>query len=78
MALAAAGSVLFTANGACEGVITIAPCGSGGFGYDPIFHLPGMDRTMAELSTSEKNRISHRSRTLEKVREFIRQYALEA
>ena len=77
-ALATAGRVLFTASGACEGIIAQEPRGTGGFGYDPVFYLPTENRTMAELSSSEKNRISHRSRTLEKAMAFIRQYASDA
>lgn len=73
-ALALADSVLFTASGACEGIIADEPCGTGGFGYDPVFYLPDEDRTMAELTTSEKNRLSHRFRALEKAMAFIRQY----
>ncbi|MDE2930120.1 MAG: RdgB/HAM1 family non-canonical purine NTP pyrophosphatase [Chloroflexota bacterium] len=77
-ALAAAGRVLFTASGACEGLIADDPRGTGGFGYDPLFYLPDKNRTMAELSAAEKNHISHRSRALEKVIAFIRQYASDA
>ena len=55
------------AEGACEGRIGRAPCGSGGFGYDPLFLVDGdaRGRTMAELAPDEKNRISHRARALE-------------
>ena len=73
--LAIADSVQFSASGVCEGVIAREPCGTGGFGYDPLFYLPDERRTMAELTTTEKNRISHRSRALEKAMAFIRQYA---
>ena len=78
LALATAGMVLFSASGECEGMIANAPQGRGGFGYDPLFYLPERNRTMAELSANEKNRISHRSRALVKARAFIRQYAVEA
>ena len=47
--------------GACEGRIIEAPRGSNGFGYDPVFFIPAMGRTMAELTTAQKNRVSHRS-----------------
>lgn len=77
-ALAIADSVLFSASGVCEGVIASEPRGTGGFGYDPLFYLPDEHRTMAELTTTEKNRISHRSRALEKAMAFIRQYASDA
>ena len=78
LALASADKVLFTATGECAGIIANEPRGSGGFGYDPLFYLPERNRTMAELSANEKNRISHRSRALVKARAFIRQYAVEA
>lgn len=48
-------------GGACEGVIISHPRGDNGFGYDPIFHMPEQDRTMAELSDTEKNTVSHRA-----------------
>jgi XTP/dITP diphosphohydrolase len=47
--------------GACEGMIVPESRGSNGFGYDPVFLFPQMNRTMAELTTDEKNKISHRS-----------------
>ena len=47
-------------QGECPGIITLKPCGEQGFGYDPIFYLPQLDKTMAELSLEEKNRVSHR------------------
>lgn len=50
-----------TATGAWEGVIALAPAGSGGFGYDPVFFDPGLGRTAAEMSPEEKNRRSHRA-----------------
>ena len=58
-------------DGECQGIITLEPYGDNGFGYDPIFYLPEMDRTMAELSPEEKNRISHRGQAAGKVREML-------
>lgn len=53
------------AEGACEGQIARVGRGTGGFGYDPLFLLAELEgRTMAELSPTEKNRISHRARAL--------------
>lgn len=49
------------AEGVCEGAITLSPRGSFGFGYDPLFLVAGRDKTMAELSESEKNAVSHRA-----------------
>jgi XTP/dITP diphosphohydrolase len=55
-------------EGTCSGKITRTPRGSGGFGYDPLFLVEGTDKTMAELSEDEKNRISHRARAAQKLR----------
>jgi XTP/dITP diphosphohydrolase len=57
-----------TATGACPGTIATEPRGEGGFGYDPVFIPEGIERTMAELSPSEKNAISHRGRALRVLR----------
>jgi XTP/dITP diphosphohydrolase len=58
-------------DGSCEGRIGHAGRGTGGFGYDPLFILDGDERTMAELSPEEKNRISHRARALQKMAEAL-------
>lgn len=60
-------------SGECDGVIAFAPSGEGGFGYDPIFYLPEMGKTMAELSPETKNRISHRGRAAAKARELLKE-----
>jgi len=49
-------------SGECHGRIVSKSRGVNGFGYDPVFFLPELGRTMAELSSAEKNRVSHRSR----------------
>ncbi len=56
---------LCAATGTCSGQIAPAPRGDGGFGYDPVFLLPDLDLTMAEISAELKNRISHRARALQ-------------
>jgi XTP/dITP diphosphohydrolase len=56
----------------CEGTITTAPRGEGGFGYDPVFVAAGQDRTMAELPMAEKNAISHRGKALRRLHEMIK------
>jgi XTP/dITP diphosphohydrolase len=58
-------------EGTCEGTITRAPRGSGGFGYDPLFVVEGTEKTMAELREEEKNRISHRARAFAALRPLI-------
>lgn len=60
-----------TVEGSCPGTIARAPRGTGGFGYDPIFVADGMDKTMAELSRAEKNRVSHRALALEALRPLL-------
>ncbi len=60
-----------TYEGRCEGEITLQPQGDAGFGYDPVFYYPEYDKTFAEISGDEKNRVSHRGRALaELVSEF--------
>ncbi len=49
-------------EGACEGAIIRSPRGAGGFGYDPLFVVAGLDKTMAELTEPEKSAVSHRAR----------------
>lgn len=58
------------AEGVCEGMLESRPRGTGGFGYDPIFVPMGWDRTMAEISAEEKDRISHRGGALRALREL--------
>jgi XTP/dITP diphosphohydrolase len=58
------GLALHTAEGAVEGVILDAPRGAGGFGYDPLFYLPALDRTMAEIDLETKLSLSHRGRAI--------------
>ncbi|MGA8111029.1 MAG: non-canonical purine NTP pyrophosphatase [Acidobacteriaceae bacterium] len=62
LAVARAGSTLLTAEGTVEGEILEAPRGAGGFGYDPLFWLHELKRTMAEISLEEKHTLSHRGR----------------
>jgi XTP/dITP diphosphohydrolase len=58
------GEALYTAEGAVEGVILDAPCGTGGFGYDPLFYLPELGKTMAEIDLETKLTLSHRGRAI--------------
>lgn len=61
-------------EGICEGKITEKPFGTGGFGYDPIFIPRGYNKTFAELSPDEKNKISHRGKVLQKVKVFLKKH----
>ncbi len=65
-------NAISTYTGECSGKIIRTPRGSNGFGYDPIFLLPEMNRTMAELTQAEKNRLSHRSIATRKALEALR------
>ena len=55
---------LVSGQGECAGTLAYAPRGEGGFGYDPIFFVPGMKKTFAQLTSEEKNAISHRGNAL--------------
>jgi len=59
-------------DGALEGEIADAPAGTQGFGYDPVFFVPDLGRTLAQLTPDEKNRISHRGRAFGKLKEFLK------
>jgi XTP/dITP diphosphohydrolase len=58
------GELVNFANGTVEGLILEAPRGTGGFGYDPLFYLPQLDQTMAEIDLETKLSLSHRGRAL--------------
>lgn len=66
------GEIVFAYTGICEGSIIFEQRGNHGFGYDPIFLLKGSDKTIAELSDEEKNKISHRSKALTAVLNYLR------
>jgi XTP/dITP diphosphohydrolase len=68
LALAREGKVLGIFEGVVEGTIVRTPRGSAGFGYDPVFQPAGLTQTFAEISPSEKNRISHRARAIQSLR----------
>jgi len=71
LAIAQAGRLLLEAYGECRGLIAREPRGTNGFGYDPIFLFPELQRTYAELSESEKNLVSHRARAVHSLLEKL-------
>ena len=77
IAIAYPGGELHIFSGECPGEITPSPRGEHGFGYDPVFYLPQLGKTMAELPPEVKNQISHRGRAAAKARSFLMQPAGE-
>jgi len=68
LSLAVPSGPALTYEGRCEGLLTEAPAGANGFGYDPIFFYPAVKKTFAQLSREEKNRVSHRGKALQELR----------
>jgi len=68
IAVAAPNGLVKTVQGVCEGKIGLSGRGQGGFGYDPLFIPEGLEKTFAELSDDEKNKISHRGQALQKAK----------
>jgi len=58
-------------QGEIQGVITENPRGTNGFGYDPVFYIPEVKKTMAELTSAEKNKLSHRGQAMRKFRKLL-------
>ncbi|MGB9679122.1 MAG: XTP/dITP diphosphatase [Thermoanaerobacteraceae bacterium] len=73
-------TVIALINGNCEhilegrldGYIIEKPVGKNGFGYDPLFYVPEIKKTLAEMKTEEKNKISHRALALQKLKEYLK------
>lgn len=74
MVLSHRGQIITEIQEHANGLITPQKRGQGGFGYDPIFFYPPLDKTFAELSPDEKNAISHRGRALDKLYAFLLDY----
>jgi XTP/dITP diphosphohydrolase len=75
IAIATPGGKVELCSGECPGVITFEPRGEQGFGYDPIFYLPELDKTMAELPLDIKNQLSHRGQAARKVPQVLERLA---
>ena len=59
-------------EGELEGKISETPSGTGGFGYDPVFIVPELGKTLAQITLEEKNQISHRGRALAKIKDLLK------
>ncbi len=71
LCLASPEKVLLETEGAVEGVINHNPTGENGFGYDPIFYIPSLNKTAAQLEKHEKNRISHRGHAIGQLKPLL-------
>ncbi|MBC8532168.1 XTP/dITP diphosphatase [Gehongia tenuis] len=76
MALAVPGKPIRTVQGSCEGSVLFQPRGEGGFGYDPLFFVPGEGGTFSEISMEVKNKISHRGKALRAVLAILEEEGL--
>ena len=65
-------------HGMLEGLITEAPTGNRGFGYDPVFLVPELGKTLAELTAEEKNRVSHRAKAFMQAKDILRSIQSES
>ena len=72
VAVDSSGKILYKTTGKIDGFIVNSPSGANGFGYDPIFYIPKLNKTMAELTTDEKNTVSHRALALIPMIEYLR------
>lgn len=68
------GDEVITADGNCEGVVLDAPRGTGGFGYDPLFFMPALGQTFAELGVGTKGELSHRARAMQAIKPRLLAY----
>jgi XTP/dITP diphosphohydrolase len=74
VAIADPNGLVSVVDGACEGRITLEPRGDYGFGYDPIFEVPSLGRTLAEIGSDVKNRLSHRAKAIAKARTILEEF----
>ena len=65
---------VISARGECPGTIAFAPMGEGGFGYDPVFFVPILKKTFAQMTPEEKNAVSHRGKALEQFKAKLEEY----
>ncbi len=72
LCLASPEKILIETEGRLEGIITEKPEGENGFGYDPIFFVPHLNKTVAQLSADQKNAISHRGQAVQRLKPLLR------
>lgn len=72
ISMSAPGEETVTFKGTVSGVITMEKLGEHGFGYDPIFYVPRMHKTMAQLTDQEKGEISHRRQAIDKLKSYLK------
>lgn len=72
ISMSAPGEETVTFEGTVSGVITMEKLGEHGFGYDPIFYVPRMHKTMAQLTDQEKGEISHRRQAIDKLKAYLK------
>jgi XTP/dITP diphosphohydrolase len=71
-AIVCPGEAVQVVRGTLDGLIAEEPSGRNGFGYDPVFFVPDLGKTLAQLTPDEKNRVSHRARAFTKAREILK------
>ncbi len=74
MALSRKGKIITEIKESAEGVITFEKKGTHGFGYDPLFYYPPLQKTFAELLPEQKNKVSHRGRALKKIKAYLQDH----
>ncbi len=74
LCLASPDKVLIETEGTLEGLIAESPVGENGFGYDPIFFVPGLNKTVAQLTGEGKNAISHRGNAIRKLKPLLDEF----
>jgi XTP/dITP diphosphohydrolase len=77
IAIADKNGIRATCDGECHGTIAFEPKGENGFGYDPVFFFPELNKTLAELTTETKNTVSHRANAAREVRPILSRLAEE-
>jgi XTP/dITP diphosphohydrolase len=75
IAIAVPGGKTILCQGDSQGVISFEPNGKNGFGYDPIFHFPELNKTMAELTLEQKSQVSHRGKAVKEASRLLRELA---